>query len=299
MSRRLLLLPALLACSVAAPATAQIPRVQTQEEALAQDAGEYARNLGVSVDEATRRLRAQAASVAATDRIARAHADRLAGIAVEHRPEHRIVVLLTGDDPVAGEVVAAGGATVPIVFRTGARATRAQVVAAMARHQAAIRAILSNSEGMGHDGRTGELVVMADTSDLGGADPAALNARLEALTGVPVRIRLLDRPDTNFGLEGGARVEGRNPGDSRRYFCTTGFVVTDGSRNGIVTAAHCPDSLTYIGPGGSQMPLEFVGQWGAQFQDVQVHVGAGDERPTFYSDRSAGEARTVTGARLR
>src|SRR5262249_34989418 len=100
--------------------------IETQAEALADDAVQYAAAFGVTADEAVRRLKAQQASAAGTDAIAAEFADRLAGISIEHAPEYRIVVLLTGDQPVA-ERSAAG---VSIVFRTGARATHAQAVEA-------------------------------------------------------------------------------------------------------------------------------------------------------------------------
>src|SRR3712207_7274536 len=51
---------------------------------------------------------------------------RLAGISIQHAPDYRIVVLLTGREPVAERTVAG----VPVEFRTGARATRAQAIAA-------------------------------------------------------------------------------------------------------------------------------------------------------------------------
>jgi hypothetical protein len=187
---------------------------------------------------------------------------------------------------------------VPILFRTGARASRQQVLAAMQRHQAAIRELMPH-EGIGHDPRTGTLVVIADEEDLGGRPRAEVAGRLERLTGVPVRIRLLNGSNADLVVEGGARVEGLNPDDERRYFCTTGFAVTDGARTGVVTAAHCPDSLTYYGPDGAPVPLEFVGQWGAQFQDVQVHLSSRAARPVFYTDRANNLARPLTAARLR
>ena len=105
-----LTLAALLLAS-AAPAMTQVapavPRVQTAVEALAQDAAEYARLNGVTLDEAMRRLRAQEGSVAATDRIQALHRDRLAGISVEHSPDYRIIVLLAGSEPVPDETITA------------------------------------------------------------------------------------------------------------------------------------------------------------------------------------------------
>jgi len=294
-----------LALAALAPgvAHAQGPRVQSEVEALRQDAGEYARALGVSLDEAMRRLRAQEESVAATDRIREVYRARLAGISIEHSPEYRIVVLLTGEEPVPEQGLLAGGMSVPIVFRAGAGATHDALVGAIRAHQAAIASLYPSARGMGVDGRTGELVVMIEPADAqvyGG--PAAMDEALETMTGVPVRVRVLGGEpaiESNLSIEGGARVEGIDPANGRRYACTTGFVVTDGTRTGVVTAAHCPDALTYYGVDGSRTELGFVGQWGARYQDVQVHVGGGAERPLFYADTAKSALRRLTRWRNR
>src|SRR5213075_912415 len=90
--------------------------VKSEAQALADDAAQYAARFGVTGGEALRRLNAQQASVAATDAIAKEFAARLAGISIEHSPEYRIVVFLTGSEPVADR----SSAGAPIVFRTGA-----------------------------------------------------------------------------------------------------------------------------------------------------------------------------------
>ncbi|MEG8053335.1 hypothetical protein QP185_08860 [Sphingomonas aerolata] len=94
------------------------------------------------LDVALHRMRAQAATIPVTDALRREFADRLAGIAVEHDPAYRIVVLLTGTDPVADRVVDAGGMSVPLVFRTGAAATLDRILGQIRAFQAAIRAAL-------------------------------------------------------------------------------------------------------------------------------------------------------------
>src|SRR5690242_12982101 len=94
--RRFLLSLAL--ASLAVPAVAQ-PKVQTPAQALAEDAGQYAARFGVTQAEALRRLQAQQATVSDTAAIAREFESRLAGISIEHAPDYRIVVLLTGDEP--------------------------------------------------------------------------------------------------------------------------------------------------------------------------------------------------------
>ncbi len=105
--------------------------METQTEALTEDAVQYAARYGVTPDEALRRLRLQQASVAETDLIRSEFASRLAGISIEHTPQYRIVVLLTGNEPVIDQLYSG----VPIVFKTGAKAT------ARAGHRGHARAI--------------------------------------------------------------------------------------------------------------------------------------------------------------
>lgn len=282
------------------PPSAPAP-AKGEAEAIAEDAADYARRHAVSPEEAGRRLRAQQASVAVTDRLRRRYGRRLAGISIQHSPDWRVLVLLTGRRAVRDRIVEAGGVRVPVSFRTGAPATQAEIGRAMARHRRAIQAAFPRFQGMGADPATGELVLVAR----GEAPDSSLDARMEALTGVPVRIRAVDGEAANSAaaaadIEGGARVEGVEASSGRRLFCTTGFTVTDGARAGIVTAAHCPDELTYYDPdGGGQVALSFVGGWGAQYQDVQVHVSERPHRPVFYADSAKRSLRSLTGARPR
>lgn len=271
--------------------------VQTIDEALAQDSAEYARRYSVPLHEAVRRLKAQEESVAATDTIRRDYARRLAGISIEHQPNYRILVLLTGAEPVAGRSITIGGMSVPVVFRTGARATRTQIVSAMLQYRSLLDRELPNSRGIGLDQRSGELVLLVTTTAAARIGADRIRARAEAATGVPVRIEIADPPARNLSVKGGARLEGSSEG--RRYACTTGFVVGKGEQRGILTAAHCPDSPTYLDPDGTRIPLEFGGHWGVGHQDVQLHVTPAADRPLFYADRRIGALRELTTWRNR
>ncbi len=288
------MLAALLA---SAPTAAQT--VQTPIDALAQDAGEYAVRYGISPDQARYRLRALEETVASTDVIADRFGDRLAGISVEHDPAFRIVMLLTGDAPVAEERLYAADIVVPVVYRTGAIATRGQLVAAIERHQAAIRAALPHAPGLGIDQRTGEMVVTLNRADIGVYGHDALVTDLTLMTGVPVRLRAVDLPDADSAVDGGARVVGVSPVDGRRYACTTGFVVTNGVQAGVATAAHCPDALVHVAADRREVPLTFVGQWGWGYQDVQLHLAGEPLRPFFHADTAGAQVRPVTGTRAR
>ena len=274
----------------AVPAGAQAP--------VAPDAPAVAERLGLSIEEASRQLWLQDASVAATDAIADRYADRLAGIAVDHAPAFRIVVLLTGEQPVADEVLALGGDTANVTYRTGAAASLTALVKALTAHQAEVRASLSAPPGMGIDQRTGELVIVVSRRDVAQEGLAPLRARLAAMTGVPVRLRVVDDPalDLSDSPAGGMRLLGGSPG-SRRSLCTAGFVVTDGTQTALATAAHCADTLAVRGGDGKEQVLPFLGQWGWGYQDVQINAAAGLLEPTFFADTAKTEARTVTGAR--
>ena len=187
----------------------------------------------------------------------------------------------------------------PIIFRTGASATGDDVIRAMLQRGPELNALLPLNRGMGLDARTGELVMLVRATDALRPDLPEIRARAEALTGVKVRFDPADRSVADLALAGGARIEGVHPGDGRRYACTTGFAVTDGTRSGIATAAHCPDAVTYQDPDGGTVPLDFVGQWGARTQDVQFHVAPVAPQPSFYADRRQGALRMLGGARSR
>ena len=279
-----------------------LPAWQTADDAIRDDAAAVADRLGVSADEAARQLRLQQASVAATDAIAARFAGRIAGIAIEHRPAFAITVLLTGDVPVPAETVLVAGEPVVVTYRSGARASHAELVQAITAYQSAIRASLASPPGMGVDARTGELVVVVSGRDVDREGADVLRQRLADLTRVPVRLRVVDRPALDMaggGVQGGARVVGSPPGDAHRYLCTAGFVVTDGLRTGLATAAHCPDALSARDADGREVALPFVGQWGWGNQDVQINASAEPLAPVFFADTARTLSRAVTGAQGR
>jgi len=267
--------------------------VQTQTEALSEDAAQYAGAFGVTADEALRRLKGQAASVAATDAIAREFSDRLAGISIEHAPAYRIVVLLTGDRPVTNR--SADG--IPIVFRTGARATRVQAVEAMRKHLIDLRSDLPNARGAGYDQSTGDVVLLVTRADSDRYGVSAIRARAEQVSGVPVRIAINELNESNMSVDGGGRVEGLNLETKLRNLCTTAFVVTNGETNAITTAAHCPDNLSYVDRDGTTVTLPMIGSWGAAYRDVQLNGSPNSPEPLFYSNRGAGTLRRLVSWR--
>ena len=280
--------------SVPDKAAEALPVIQSAVEALAQDGAEYARLYGLPLDRAMRELQAQEASLAATDALRETYKARLAGLYIEHQDGFHIVVLLTDSAPVPDQAILAAGLTVPVMFRTGAPATRERILAAITAHQADLRAAMHNPPGMGVDPRTGMLAVMVKANDVRDDGADALAARLSGIAGVPVEIKVWSDLDVNLMAQGGGRVIGFDPAIGRRGVCTSGFVITDGTQTGIATAAHCPDQISYVEPGGGEVPLTMVGAWGARYQDVQIHVGAGVPAPLFYAGFYADKGKTVS-----
>lgn len=292
--------PPIVSPTVPAPPIVAAPPLQSIDAARAQDAAAVADRLGVPVEEAIRHLRLQEATVPITDAIAESFADRLTGIAIEHRPDFHIVVTLTGALAEPERIIDIDGTPVRVRFRAGAPVSHTGLMQAITAYQAAIRASLIAPPGLGIDQRSGELVAVVSGRDVAREGAGPLAERLAALTHVPVRLRVVDQPALDMGgIQGGARVVGQVPGDTHRYLCTAGFVVTDGSRTGLATAAHCPDELSGRDAEGHEQALPFVGQWGWGHQDVQINASANALAPLFFADTAKTVSRPVTGARGR
>jgi hypothetical protein len=140
------------------------------------------------------------------------------------------------------------------------------------------------------------LITRADAQRLG---VDAIKARAEQVGGVPVRIQINQLIEQNMRVDGGTRLEGLNTTTGRRNVCTSSFVVTDGTRSALATAAHCPDELAYVDPEGAQVTLPFALQSGLGYHDVQINLMPDAGEPLFYSDRGADSLRRLVSWRNR
>lgn len=130
-----------------------------EARALAADAAELAKSLGVAPAEAARRLRAQAVLGDHLAKLREVHRDRLAGVYYQHEPDFRAVVRLKGDAPVKPHPLNRSPVEgAPIEFRTGAPLTLGELHAARDRHVDALRAI-PGLQGYGTDERLGTIAL--------------------------------------------------------------------------------------------------------------------------------------------
>lgn len=276
----------------ATPVSAADPLRLTPEQALASDAGLYAKNFGVSLDEAQRRLDQQRASIVVSDALRVRYRDRLASISVAHRPDWHLLVRLTPGEQPADVIETANGVPIPVRFSVNAATTRATALGLLDRNRYLLPQLIPGYRGAGVDPVTGGLVVMQRP----GSDPRSpeeVGKLLAARLGLPVRIRRLDAVLVDSAAIGGGRVEGPNA-EGRRFRCTTGFVVRNGAgKLGITTAAHCPDTLTWRAPDGEERLLPMLGAWGAAQNDIQIHGGVGPAEALVYSDTAKTKVRPI------
>lgn len=272
--------------------------VQSAEQAIAADAQAYARSTGVSQGEAVRRLRMQRDMGDLIEQLRAAHKGRLAGIVVDHEPNYRLRVRLTGPEAVAERKVPLGGSELPVAFETGAKATYEGLRGSLRANQAAVARLYPNLAGIGIDESTSEIVVTVNAPAAPDAEAArAKGGELQTILGQPFRIEITDSYPVMHDVRGGSLVSPTTAGH-----CTSAFVVKNtAGTTGVTTAAHCGNTLNYYNPNMTSIPLTLVA--GSEYldadQDVQVHTSAYVERPEFYWDDGKTAARTLTGRRLR
>lgn len=260
------------------------------QQALEQDARSYATEYNVSLSEAVRRLRAQEEQGATVSRLREANPDRFAGLWLEHQPQFRLVVRLTGDAPAGTEFqsVAAGSPT-PVAFVTGAAATESQVLGRIQASLPRFSAVFPGLQGTDQDVRNGDIVLTVHEK---GASGQSVRARSDALTrkvGHPVRVKLISTPLRSQDVRGGANLS----------TCTSGFVVANSAgTRGVTTAAHCGNTQSYFEFNGTSYPMTFVAERNDADEDVQWHTTAQTEVPQFYADLTT-TPRVLTGRRLR
>lgn len=118
------------------------------------------------------------------ERVRRQYADRLAGLYYE-ADQQRIVVRLTGPEPVATETHAVGDATLRVEFQPGAGHTFAELYEVMESSADKIAAEVPTAHSRYVDERTGEIVIAVSP---GTTAIEAQSARLAQALGVPVRL---------------------------------------------------------------------------------------------------------------
>lgn len=255
----------------------RVDRLLSEQQALKQDASEYAAAFGVSLDEARRRLELQDDVGVLGDRLETNEVSTFADLYIRHEPGFEVVALFTGQDgdqtiqpylentPLQGEVEVQGGM----------RATLAQLEAEQAE---AVDFYEGHAIPFDSD-----INIQQNRAEIYVTDkPAATALAASSTNALPpsvavVEVPALSEPDAFYA---GLRMTPPN-----NLYCTSGFTVrhNDG-REGATTAGHClpktkgnPNARGPMYYGGRSLPFQQQDLTGSH--DVQWHT-------TPYEDRA-------------
>jgi hypothetical protein len=245
---------------------AELESASAQDQGLRDDARLYAERYSVGLDEAMRRISLQL-DLGDVDALVRAKEDSYAGIWIQHTPDFRIVVALTGDTA-SSRVVAA----VRAVSKNDEIEVRTVPwsLAELEKHEDATlemaRTLDVNAEADVNvfENRVELYVVKTDLTKL----TTKLNLAEQTLY-PSVHVVGVDQLSQSLQLNGGVTL--RNPDESLE--CTAGFTVrTNTGYRGILTAGHCGDTLEVVANGP---PLPVTVQKEEGHVDAQWHSACG------------------------
>ncbi|HFS0487151.1 TPA: S1 family peptidase [Pseudomonas aeruginosa] len=261
----------------------QPAQMMSTEQAFEAEVLEVAKAHKLSPDYARSILNVEAHSAGIVESIRERYKNRLAGIYIEHYPMHRLVVRLTGSDPVPAQSHKFGDDALVVEFQPGAPHTVAELVTALkTATQGDVASIIPGSHGGYVDERTGDLVieVMPD-ADGEKAAVAASRSKAQQVLGVPVRIEEAEAAEAQAVFGSGTLGEG----------CTTGFTVNHAASGlqGVLTAGHCQSASgidTYTGIDGATATLGQQGWVQNANADLLWYTGTTGETfgPWFYAD---------------
>lgn len=262
------------------------------DDPLAQDARAYARQIGVSPNEAIRRLNLQDDAGELDAALTRETPDGYAGLFIRHEPSFRIVVRFKGRAPAGLADRVEGGPLAGLVETARASASLAELRRAQAGARSSGRGSRSESW---IDVPANRVVVRALDAD---------QARSRSGSATPdlsdeVVIREADELSApEAPLYGGLGIY--NTPSAGPEFCTSGLAVRQGKGAlGVITAAHCDDGLYRD---GRALPYR-TGRYGGSY-DVQFHASPSGVpvRPWMRDGYGSGATpfyRRVTGTRHR
>lgn len=250
-----------------------------------QDAKVYAADVGISVEEAVRRLSLQEAAGKLSEALETQETGIFGGLWIQHTPDFRIVVQLTQGDLSSIRPYVEGG---PLAGLVEVRRTHVSLARLEAAQATAIRAVRR----LGVPVDAG-LNVMQSRAELYVRDRLRFDAAVRnANIALPEHVEVLTVDELSHEqatLYGGLSLS----------TCTSGFAVRNsGGTRGITTAAHCGNAQSYSGTALTFQSERYTGAY-----DVQWHTHSGSTFRNWVfdglSDTSTPYYRTITATKSR
>lgn len=270
------------------------------EQARASSIQMIARSFGISPAAAASRLNVEKHASAIAERIRTQYASRLAGMYIEHAPTHRLVVRLTGFQPVQREFHQFGNDQLVVDYKVGAEHSFADLQKRFERGFAGLKTRLPQLQSGYVDERTGQLVleVVSEPPKLGKTKLATASDTVAAHTaraqqqqlgnnyfGVATRVEPIGRIE-NQAIKGSGNL------DATGVTCTGAFTVKNNAPTplyGLLTAGHCKATTLNYTEVGTTTPitaLSWVGEQNDASSDIgwaSVSTTATDAIKSFYN----------------
>lgn len=264
------------------------PKDETVEigfEGLEVDARQYASDLSIPTEVALERLEIQDDLGQALPSLKQLAGGRLAGAYIQHVPDFKAVLRLTGSKPLLVLDSAVKYSGLPITLEYGAGESQEDLITIVERTDWA--AISPSIQGVYTDATTGEVVFDIAASGERLVEVSKLLLAHAALEGVSVRFDSFDEPFADS-----------NRGGRSLSTCTSAFTVRNLSSNmlGMLTAGHCGNAQSYYWfSGGGPFPMGFVTERRWSNADVQWHTTSAQGIEALFHAESTSTARPQIG----
>jgi hypothetical protein len=228
-------------------------------EALRKDAAEYAKDQGVSLDEAVKRLELQNAIGQFEVELSSKEPNTFGGLYIQHRPYFKVIVNTTG----TSDTIKGHAQTTPIADLIEVRKVSRSLKQLEARQQLVTGTLAS----LGIPSET-SIDVYKNLVDLQVLDSTQLKSVLKAIGKLNVLENVATVDVNSFMSMTVDAYAGNN------MSCTSGYSVRDShGLRGITTAGHCNNSLSYNATSYNATSLRFIREWFGS-QDLQWHTSS-------------------------
>ena len=255
--------------------------VVTEAEALRHDATKYAKDQGISIEEAERHLTQRVALQPMVD-AAEARAD-YGGAWIDRTDGFKLVIAFSGKAPNSIREMQPSGTSVEFV--EGVSWTQLGLVEQARALRGDLRASGYTKMMTAIDVKYGRIDVTLSADDSERAfPPASLSASNVRLSVAEGAVGVLEH------TYGGDKMPYPT---NLNWFCTSGFTVVKNGVDGVLTAGHCGNSRDYQENSGLVYSTTFQAQHKGVYGDFQWHTTTHTEFDDFYYNNTA--RRDVSG----